>query len=81
MRQYIIYRNGSQTTAQRITAALAHYSQNNGALPAAVVVNPKDIEAATEHVKALDLALPVVGNGGVMAVECWLQVAEGGTHV
>jgi len=77
MRQFIIYRNGSQTLTQRLEAAMSHYhAHHEGQSPAAVAVNPKDLEAATETLKALDVTLPIVGNGGCMTVEVWLQVAE-----
>lgn len=75
MNQYKTYRNGTQTLAKRIGLALEHYTvHNSGALPAAVVVNPRDITAAGEILKALDLpTLQVVGNSGCMTVEVWLQ--------
>ncbi len=78
MNQYKIYRNGSTTLTERITAALQHYAAHNrDALPAAAVVNPRDVSAAGAIVNALDLpTLPVIGNGGVSVHEVWLQVAE-----
>lgn len=78
MKQYLLYRNGTQTLAQRIAAALEHYSvHNGGALPAAVVVNPRDLAEAGAIVKVLDLpTLQVIGNGGVSVREVWLQVPE-----
>ena len=78
MKSWRFYRNGSMTLQERIAAALAHYpTEHDGALPVAVVVNPRNLEAARAVVRALDLdRLPVVGNGGVMVVECWLEIAE-----
>lgn len=78
MKQYLSYRNGSTTLTERITAALRHYAAHNrDALPAAVVVNPRDVSAAGAIVNGLDLpTLPVIGNGGVSVREIWLQEPE-----
>jgi hypothetical protein len=77
MKAWKVYRNGSQTLTERIGAALEHYAVHNaGALPAGIRVNPKDVEAARAIVKALDLeTLAVIGNGGALAGEVWLEVA------
>jgi hypothetical protein len=78
MNQYKNYRNGTKTLTERITAALEHWAVHNGGeLPAAVVVNPRNITEAGEILKALDLAtMAVVGNGGAAMQEVWLQVPE-----
>ncbi len=75
MKTWKVYRNGSQTLTQRITAALSRFSvHNSGQLPTVVVVNPRDITAAGEVLRALDLpGLAVIGNGGVALQEVWLE--------
>ncbi len=79
MKTWQTYRNGSTALPERITAALEHYAiHNDGALPRGIVVNPKDLDAARETVKALDVTLPVEDNGGALAGEVWLLVANGG---
>lgn len=77
MAQYLSYRNGKTTLAERIPAALAHFQWRIGQAPIAVVVNPRNVAEATAIVKALDLAtLAVTGCGGVALQEVWLQQAE-----
>lgn len=78
MNQYKTYRNSNLSLAQRIMAALEHYAvHNGGALPAAIVVNPRDLAEASVIVKALELAdLTVIGNGGCNVREVRLQIPE-----
>ena len=77
MAQYLSYHRNGMNLTEHITAALAHFQRYSGQSPAAVVVNPKDVTAAGEVVKALALpTLAVIGNGGAMVGEVWLQVQE-----
>lgn len=76
MVQYLSYRNGKATLAERIPAALAHFQWRIGQAPIAVVVNPRNVAEASAIVKALELALAVKGCGGVALSEVWLQQAE-----
>ena len=77
MNNYTVYRLREATLAERITAALEHFAiHNNNALPRGIRVNPKDLDAAREVIKALDLTLPVESNGGCLASETWLVVAD-----
>jgi hypothetical protein len=63
------------TFTERLARMIAHYSVHNGGrLPAAIVVNPSDLEIAREIVRELDLSLAVIGNRGAMSGEAWLQV-------
>lgn len=73
MAQYLSYRNGGMKLSDRIPDALAHFSLRVGKPPVALVVNPRDLEAATEHIKMMGITLPVIGNGGVALSEIWLQ--------
>jgi len=75
VKNFTVYRNGSTTLTERITKALEHYAIHNvDALPSEIRVNPRDLEAAREIIRALDLpTLQVIGNGGCAAVEVWLQ--------
>jgi hypothetical protein len=74
MKTLKVYRNGSTTLAERIGHAIEHYAIHNGRLPAAIVVNPRDVAETTQVVKALDLDLPVMENGGALLGEVWLVV-------
>ena len=79
MNNYTVYRLREVTLAERITAALEHFAiHNDGALPRGIRVNPKDLDAAREVVKALDVSVQVESNGGVLLGEVWLQSTNGG---
>jgi len=45
-------------------------------LPAGVIVNPTEIDAAQEAIKALSLSMPVANAGGCLLPEIWLEIAE-----
>ncbi len=80
MNNFTVYRLTERTLGERITAALSHFQiHNGGALPRAIRVNPKDVDAAREVVKTLDLTLLVEGNGGALLGEVWLQTTEATT--
>ena len=78
MKTWKVYpRNGKASFAERLTIALEHYAIHNaGKLPAGIRVNPKDVQEASETIKALGLDLEVAANGGVLAGEVWFQVAD-----
>ena len=74
---YIAYRNGSDTLERCIKLALASYRKSFGRWPAAVVVPSSEVNAAEGLVAGLGIAgLGVRGNGGCLATEVWLQVAD-----
>jgi len=77
MKTLKVYRNGAATMTERIGRAIEHYTiHNGGRLPAAVVVNKRDVAETTAAVAALDLSLPVIADGGPLSGEVWLLVAE-----
>lgn len=72
MTTFITYRNGTDELEKRIEAAMIHFQQQHGRLPAAVVVHKSEVDTA----RALTLALPVSGTGGCLVGEVWLQVPQ-----
>jgi len=76
MKKLLVYRNGGGAIEVRIKTAVADYYRRRGRLPVGVVVNPTEVGAAREAVKALALRLPAAGNGGILLPEVWLQEVE-----
>lgn len=72
------YRNGAVTLTERIGRALEHYAVHNGRLPAAVIVNPRDVAEATAAIAALAAGLTVIADGGPLVGEVWMLCANGG---
>jgi len=73
---FITYRDGAGPIETRIKAAVTTFYKARGVLPVGIVVNKVELDAAQEAVKALALRTPVRGNGGCLASEVWLEVAE-----
>ncbi len=78
MKTLKVYRNGAATLTERLARSLEHYAIHNGRLPAAVIVNSRDVPEATAAIEALAAGLPVIEDGGPLAGEVWLLVANGG---
>jgi len=73
---FITYRNGAGDLEQRLRAAVAHFYQERGELPAAVTVHKTELDGARVAMQSLDLALPVAGSGGCLVGECWLALPK-----
>jgi len=70
---FLTYRNGNGPIESRIKAAVSHFYQANGQLPAGLVVHKSEVDGAQAAVLALGLALEVGGSGGCLVGEVWLQ--------
>jgi len=77
MKAWKVYPRNGKTFSEHLTIALEHYAiHNDGALPAAIRVNPKDAQEATATIKALGLAITVQQNGGALVGEIWTEKPE-----
>ena len=76
MTTFITYRDGTGPIEARIETAVADFYKGRGQLPAAVVVNPNELETALAAAGALSLSVPVESVGGCLVPEVWLEVAE-----
>ena len=76
MTTFITYRDGDGELAQRIQAAITHFYQRRGKLPAAIIVPKSKVADALTALDALGLDLPVRDNGGTLATEVWLQLPK-----
>lgn len=75
-RTFLTYRNGNGDLGERIEAAVAHFYQAHGELPATLTVHTTEVNAATTALQVLKLTVPVTGSGGVLVGEVWLQLPQ-----
>jgi hypothetical protein len=73
---YITYRDGTGPVEARIEKAVRLFYADRRVLPAAIVVNPNELDGAREAIKVLALRTPVKSVGGCLVPEVWLEVAE-----
>lgn len=76
MTEYLTARPTGATVHERLKSAVAAYYQARRALPAAIAVNPAELPAAATAAAALGLKIPVVGMGGCLIPEIWLEVPD-----
>lgn len=60
----------------RVRGAVAAYRRLHGTLPAAIVVNPRELAQIRAALAALQLDLAVRPNAGCLLPELWLQAPE-----
>ena len=79
MTTYMVYRPDAwgASLQERIRAALDVYRRECGALPAGLVVNPREVGKARRVVADLGLKVEVNALGGCLVPEVWL-VVDGG---
>ena len=75
MNTFITYRSTGDLQA-RIQAAVTHFHQERGALPASVTVHKSETASAQTAMQALGLAVAVAGSGGCLVGETWLALAK-----
>jgi hypothetical protein len=73
---YQVYRNGGGTVEARIKTACQLFYKDLREAPAAVIVNPTELQAALEAREALALKVPVASSGGCLVPEVWLELPE-----
>jgi hypothetical protein len=73
---YRVYRNGGGTVEARIKTACQLFYKDRREAPAAVIVNPTELQAALEAREALALTIPVNVTGGCLIPEVWLELPE-----
>ena len=76
MATFTTYRNGRDAMETRIKAAVQAFYSDRQRLPASIVVNKSELDAARAAAEALALRLPVKGMGGCLCGETWLQLPE-----
>jgi len=76
MKKFLMYRNGASKMENRVKTAVKHFYQSRHRLPATVVVNPAEVDAARAACEALSLKVAVSGGGGCLSGELWLEVAS-----
>lgn len=68
-----VYRNGADGLKTRLEKAVIGFYQRHERLPTLVVVPPKEVRAAQEMLRLLELPrLEVSGCGGCLIPEVWL---------
>jgi len=72
---FVTYR-GAGTVEVRIQAVVGDFYRARNVLPAAIVVNPTELEAAQVAARALALKVPVRECGGCLIPEVWLEVTD-----
>jgi len=79
---YTVYRpkNWSVSLRDRIAAALDKYWKEAGGKPAAIVVNPREVENARQIVSDMGLNIDVKAVGGCLVPEVWLMMGETFVH-
>ncbi len=75
------YRSGAGDVEERIKAAVGRFYRSQGVLPAAIVVNGRELDGARVAAETLALGMPVKGMGGCLVLEVWLEVVEMGQEV
>lgn len=78
MTSYKVYRNGGGPVESRIKTACQLFYRDRGTIPAGVVVNPTELQAARAACAALSLGVPVEAVGGCLIPEVWLQEPDAG---
>jgi len=73
---FTTYRNGRDAMETRIKAAVQAFYSDRQRLPASIVVNKAELDAAREACEALALRVEVEGMGGALANEVWLELPE-----
>ena len=76
MATFATYRDGTGKVEARIKAAVQAFYSDRQRLPASIVVNKSELDAARAAAEALALRLPVKGMGGCLCGETWLQLPE-----
>ena len=76
MTTFVTYRNGTGPIETRIKTAMKTFYRSREELPAGIIVNATELDAAQEAVKSLALSVPVISMGGVLIPEIWLECPE-----
>ena len=75
-RVFEVHRNGKQSLGERIRGAVKDYYSRYRCLPAAVVLNLSEADAAREALEDLDLRMLVEPVPGCLVPEVWLEVRD-----
>lgn len=75
MGTFLTYR-GVGDMEMRIRVAVGAFYRSWGTLPAAIVVNKRELDGARVAAEALELGVPVGSIGGCLVPEVWLEVVE-----